>query len=262
MKYLIAIDSDGTLRRSDGTISTDTKKIIKKLRDLGHTVVITTARPRYHTLKISNEVGIDDYLISSNGSEVYYVENIFPENSNYIPYEESIKIYEDTKKLNLRVMFVVDDTEYVTIYKRNDDQILLDDSNINDLKDKLVKQIMIIGSEKDKILSYKEIISKNKNLKIVDSSNDYKEEIWFSVVNNSSSKGSAIKELANYLCIPRKYTIAIGNDNNDISMIETANIGVAVENATNELKQKASVITKCNDEDGVLLFLKNKFFSE
>ena len=71
MKYLIAIDSDGTLRRSDGTISTDTKKIIKKLRDLGHTVVITTARPRYHTLKISNEVGIDDYLISSNGSEVY-----------------------------------------------------------------------------------------------------------------------------------------------------------------------------------------------
>ena len=159
-------------------------------------------------------------------------------------------------------MFVVDDTEYVTIYKRNDDQILLDDSNINDLKDKLVKQIMIIGSEKDKILSYKEIISKNKNLKIVDSSNDYKEEIWFSVVNNSSSKGSAIKELANYLCIPRKYTIAIGNDNNDISMIETANIGVAVENATNELKQKASVITKSNDEDGVLLFLKNKFFSE
>ena len=37
MKYLIAIDSDGTLRRSDGTISNETKEVIKKLQlyDLG-----------------------------------------------------------------------------------------------------------------------------------------------------------------------------------------------------------------------------------
>ena len=71
MKYLIAIDSDGTLRRSDGTISNETKEVIKKLKDQGHIIVISTARPRYHTLKISNEVGINDYLISSNGTEVY-----------------------------------------------------------------------------------------------------------------------------------------------------------------------------------------------
>ena len=56
MKYLIAIDSDGTLRHSDGNISDKTKKIIKKVVDCGNIVVICTARPRYYTLKISNEV--------------------------------------------------------------------------------------------------------------------------------------------------------------------------------------------------------------
>ena len=66
MKYLIAIDSDGTLRHSDGNISDKTKETIKKVIDCGNIVVICTARPRYYTLKISNEVGINEYLISSN----------------------------------------------------------------------------------------------------------------------------------------------------------------------------------------------------
>ena len=64
MKYLIAIDSDGTLRHSDGNISDKTKKIIKKVVECGNTVVICTARPRYYTLKVSNEVGLNEYLIS------------------------------------------------------------------------------------------------------------------------------------------------------------------------------------------------------
>ena len=67
MPYLIAIDSDGTLRHSDGSISTRTKKIIEKLVIKGNIVTICTARPRYHTLKISEEVGINGFLISSNG---------------------------------------------------------------------------------------------------------------------------------------------------------------------------------------------------
>lgn len=71
MKYLIAIDSDGTLRHSDGNISDKTKKIIKKVVDCGNIVVICTARPRYYTLKVSNEVGLNEYLISSNGTEIY-----------------------------------------------------------------------------------------------------------------------------------------------------------------------------------------------
>ena len=71
MPYLIAIDSDGTLRHSDGSISARTKKIIEKLVIKGNIVTICTARPRYHTLKISEEVGINGFLISSNGDLLF-----------------------------------------------------------------------------------------------------------------------------------------------------------------------------------------------
>ena len=60
MKYLIAVDSDGTLRHSDGTISEKTKEIVKKVINKRNTVVVCTARPRYHTLKVSNELGAND----------------------------------------------------------------------------------------------------------------------------------------------------------------------------------------------------------
>ena len=140
MKYLIAIDSDGTLRHSDGNISDKTKKIIKKVVDCGNIVVICTARPRYYTLKISNEVGLNEYLISSNGTEIY--DNVNKKNiySTYLPKEECKIIYQETKKLGLRVMFVAENTEYVTMFTRNDSQILLDDNNAYILLKKEIKQ--------------------------------------------------------------------------------------------------------------------------
>ena len=70
MIYIIAIDSDGTLRKTDGTISDFTKMVIKKQIDKENIVVICTARPRYHTQKISNEVGANRFMISSKESSL------------------------------------------------------------------------------------------------------------------------------------------------------------------------------------------------
>lgn len=255
MKYLIAIDSDGTLRHSDGSISEKTKTIIKKVVDCGNVVVICTARPRYHTLKISDEVGLKEYLISSNGTEIYDNINKKIIYCAYLPKEECKLIYEETKKLGLRVMFVSENTEYVTMFTRNDSQILLDDNNANEILKKDIKQIMIISSLKELVKKYKSSIEKNKNLCIIDSSKEDKEELWFSIISPNSSKGNSLKTLARYLDIPIKNTIAFGNDNNDISMIDIAGIGVAVENATDQLKEHADFITKSNDEDGVADYL-------
>ena len=256
MKYLIAIDSDGTLRHSDGNISDKTKKIIKKVVHCGNIVVICTARPRYYTLKVSNEVGLNEYLISSNGTEIY--DNVNKKNiySTFLPKEECKIIYQETKKLGLRVMFVAENTEYVTMFTRNDSQILLDDNNVDILLKKEIKQIMIISKEKELVKKYKSSVEQKSNLCVVNSSGEDKEELWFSVISSDSSKGNSLKVLAEYLDIPIKNTIAIGNDNNDISMIDIAGFGVAVENSTDQLKKHADYITKSNDEDGVAVFLE------
>lgn len=256
MNYLIAIDSDGTLRRSDDTISNITKKAIKKLVSNGNIITICTARPRYHTLKISEEVGIDRFLISSNGTEVYDNLNNKIIYNSYLSSDYCKKIYSDVKSIGIRAIFVCENTEYATEFIRNDSQILLNEENIDNMLNKKIKQIMIIGKEKEKIKHYKSQVKKY-NLNIIDTSNDEKEEIWFSIISNESSKGIALKKLADYLNIPISQTVAIGNDNNDLSMIQAAEIGVAVANATNELKKAANYITTSNDDDGVAKFLNN-----
>ncbi len=255
MCYLIAIDSDGTLRRSDGTIGIRSKIIMKCLREKGHVVVICTARPRYHTLKISKEVYASPYLISSNGTEVY---DAF---SNQIVYQTFLskscckRILNDTLRLGLRSLFVCENTEYCTQFTRNENQILLNDHNYQELFSQKVKQIMIIGKQKELIKEYKEKIKNVYHFNIVDASSSG-EEAWFSIISKRASKGIALEKLASYLKIPMKNTIAIGNDNNDLSMFEKANFSVAVANAIDSVKEKASTTTLSNDEDGVAVFLE------
>lgn len=255
MPYLIAIDSDGTLRHSDGSISTRTKKIIEKLVIKGNIVTICTARPRYHTLKISEEVGINRFLISSNGTEVYDNLNNEIIYSAYLSPKYCKKIYLDLENIGIRAIFVCDNIEYATQFIRNDSQILLNENNIDNMLAKNIKQIMIIGKNKEKIKKYKSKVEKY-NLNIIDTSNDAKEEIWFSIISNKASKGIALKKLAEHLSIPICNTVAIGNDNNDLSMIKVARVGVAVENATDELKKEANYITDSNDDDGVAKYLE------
>ncbi|HCD10628.1 MAG TPA: Cof-type HAD-IIB family hydrolase, partial [Thermoanaerobacter sp.] len=57
--------------------------------------------------------------------------------------------------------------------------------------------------------------------------------------------------LGGYLGIEREEMIAIGDSENDIEMIKFAGLGVAVENAIDEVKKVADFITKSNMEDGV-----------
>ena len=254
MKYLIAIDSDGTLRHGDGTISDTTKMVIKKVIRNGNVVVVCTARPRYHTLKIANEIEANDYIISSNGSEVYNNKDNKIIWSSYIDYDVCLNMYNYADKNNIRIMFVVDNTEYVTMYTRNDNQKLLDSENYIELLKKNVKQIMVIDSNLEKINKVKEEVVNNYNLSVVDFSS-FGLEYWLSVANRDVSKGRALLELANYLNIPIKNTIAIGNDINDISMLDVSGIGVAVGNASNLVKEHANIITEDNDNDGVALFL-------
>ena len=175
--------------------------------------------------------------------------------SAYLSFECCKRIYYDVKKIGIRAIFVCDNTEYATEFIRNDSQILLNENNIDNMLTKKIKQIMIIDKNKEKVKKYKNKVKKY-NLNIIDTSNNAKEEIWFSIISNEASKGIALKKLAVYLNIPMSQTVAIGNDNNDLSMIQVAGVGVAVENAINELKKASNYITNSNDDDGVANFLQ------
>ena len=76
----------------------------------------------------------------------------------------------------------------------------------------------------------------------------------------NSGKGSSILWLCNHLNIPVKNSIAAGDEMNDISMIQTAGLGVAMKNGRKEVHEIANAITSYdNNEDGLAKFLEHRY---
>ena len=77
--------------------------------------------------------------------------------------------------------------------------------------------------------------------------------------NKNSSKGKALEKIGELLKIKSEEMIAIGDELNDLPMIEYAGLGIAMGNANDLVKQKARFVTLSNDEDGVNLALEEAF---
>ena len=71
------------------------------------------------------------------------------------------------------------------------------------------------------------------------------------ISDKSVSKGIALVQLANYLNIPVNHVLSIGDNVNDISMLETAGVGVAMQNSLPQVISRADLLAPSNDEGGL-----------
>ena len=76
-------------------------------------------------------------------------------------------------------------------------------------------------------------------------------EFFLEFTNKEVDKGLGLKKLGEYLGIAKDEMIACGDAGNDLSMVKYAGMGVAMGNATNDVKEIANYITLSNDEDGI-----------
>ena len=268
MRQLVFVDSDGTLKNSKGEITGNTKRVVKELIDKDIQVIITTGRPRYHALKVRNNSNASKYLISSNGAEVYDIDEDKVIYSRYMTPSSVIDITSIANKYNCRCAFTVGNVEYVQDEAKNVNQVLLSDELDIFLQENYVKQIFIRGdSEIDINNAYMDIIKLN-DTKIVNESSYFhdgiveKKGLWFSVGHKDVNKGMAIVELCRYLNVALEHTYGFGNDYNDIDMFSVVNHSIIMENANDDLKKYATIITESNDEEGVAILLENLFLKE
>jgi hypothetical protein len=76
------------------------------------------------------------------------------------------------------------------------------------------------------------------------------------ILNGEVSKARGLAVLAESLGIKREEIIAIGDNINDVLMLEYAGLGVAMGNAQEMVKSRADYVTAGNDEDGIALFVE------
>ena len=127
--------------------------------------------------------------------------------------------------------------------------------DFNEIKDEedIVKVMMIDPQEK-----LDEAIKKLPKY-LYDKYSVFKSAPYFlEFTNKEVDKGKGLKKLGEYLGIKQEEMIACGDAGNDISMIKYAGLGVAMKNATDDVKEVSDYITLSNDEDGIA-HIVNKF---
>ena len=268
MYKLGAIDMDGTLLRKDKTISDRTKNAIKSARDKGVTVVLATGRPIEGVSRYLEELDMytdKDYVLSYNGAFVQKTSTkdviakiaLKGEDFHYlrsISDDLGVNIHAFSEKYGL----VTPKNSTYTELEANINKININEMDISVIKDdEVIVKIMMIDEE-DVLTEAIEKLPKELYNKytVVRSSPHFLE-----FLHKEANKGIGVELLAKHLGVKREEVITLGDAGNDLHMIEYAGLGVAMENAFDEVKAAANYITDSNDNDGVAKVIE-KFILE
>ncbi|OPJ59112.1 Cof-type HAD-IIB family hydrolase [Clostridium oryzae] len=266
MQYkLICIDMDGTLLNKYKRVSEASKEAIKKAFDKGIHIVITTGRTYVDAKYYSDLIGVKSPVIASNGALIK------EKDRNEIIYKgvfkEGIcpKLIDILSKYNVLIMFITPEKVY---YENNFVKAVMPYLQLlRIVNPKIVYENIenreqwgkVFDFEQDNIIKC-EIMSKNqRKLSEIRTKLNYVEGIEvvssakhnIEINNKGVCKGKAVEVLSGFYNIDRKEIIAIGDSENDLSMLEYAGIGVAMGNSTENIKQKADYVTDTNNNDGV-----------
>lgn len=264
MKYkLIAIDMDGTLLNSAEEVSEKNKEAILKATEKGISVVVSTGRIFSSATYFAKILNVITPVIACNGAYVseYHRDNVIIENP--IQKEDLKEIINILDRNDLYYHFYDDenfytkDLEYNSLkyYEWNKKQDKDNKINIEIVKDPLnfvekedikVYKMVTMDKDLDKVMKAREELSRNENIEIVSS--------WhgsLDIMYKGVSKGKALKQLCNLYNIKNDEVIAIGDNENDLSMLEFAGTSVAMGNGINLVKEYATFVTDTNDNDGV-----------
>ena len=251
---LIAVDIDGTLLNSKGELTQITKDKILKAVDNGVVFTISTGRPIQGVMPLVEKIGLDIPLITYNGSMVLKANTMEVLYSRTLENSDSRQIYTIGEDWDITMMIWSDNK----LYSNKDNKKSNYYSEITNTPLILVNSLEEVSKGVTKFLWYEdedkikkfmpELMERLKSETVsVHTSRPY----FLEFVDRMASKAIAIEKLSEVYDIKREEVIAIGDSYNDISMLEYAGMGVAMENAPEDIKKIADYITKSCDEDGV-----------
>lgn len=255
---IIFVDIDGTLRNDKREITQASINAVNELEKNNVLVVLTSGRPRKYVEDIARKVGASRFIITSNGAEIYNYMDDDVVYSKFIDKASILEVCEIAKKNKLHYVITSGDKRYVNYINKNSigNERVIEDINkeINEMK-----PVQIVVSETDynkveairkDIENMEKIYPVNMHKSLIDSGFERTGTIYYDLVKNGVSKGIAINFLTKYLGMQLSQVAAIGDSENDIEMIKIARIGIAMGNATENLKKEADWITNSNTNEG------------
>lgn len=258
MKYtnkILLSDMDGTLLDSNSKISLKNKKAIQYFTNNGGKFGIATGRSQLNSVNFLQEVHINSPCILYNGGALYdftsnefIVLNLLPE----LPLLSFIR-YCLKEMHNVMVQIYSTDMCYFVSKKALANPEVVAGHQpcqfvqIEDVIDKPWIKILFSGNKNDLKLVEKIMFQFDITDKI---NRVFTSEIYLEILPQGISKGSMLEMLRKTVGDDCKI-YAVGDYNNDIEMIQLADVGIATKNALHCLKEVADYISLSNDEDAI-----------
>lgn len=262
MIKLVATDLDDSLLSKDLTITQKNLKAIEFLKKNGIILILASGRPYPSVKKIAYDLENFYPMITYQGALIYDPKNDQKLYGCEIEPNDAKELIKLAKDESIHVHIYIDNVWYVEVFNEKVEYY----KNLTGLEpvkvdsflefvDRPVTKVLFFD-EHERLQKLKEGLPREfyKKFNIM-----FSKPFFLEFTNIKASKGNALQFLAGYYNLKREEIMAIGDGDNDVSMIEYAGIGVAVENATEKLKKIADFITLSCDESGFAYAIEKVF---
>ena len=258
---MLVFDLDGTLLDNNRNMFSENIDYLNKLKNDGYIVVVATGRTLLSAYNKLNKIDCVNYIISDTGASIYDVnkkEIVFNKtiSKNIVSsildlYDERFKYIEICSNgLYYKYSLSLEEKSDICKTYKDKNLLLADINEISHMAFSLLNNNYVMEM-------YNYLIKNYTSFDCIVMQDSFSNSKSIEILPKMVSKYNAINKLANYLNIQNDEIMVFGDGLNDIEMIEKCGIGVAMNNALNEVKEKANYITKkTNEELGVIDFLK------
>lgn len=267
---MIFLDLDGTLLDDNKDLPKENREAIDAALKMGHKVLVCTGRPLSSAIKLLPSFGLDKpgcYAITYNGGLIYDAGEKKAIYQKTLPLDQVRYVFQKAYEYGeIHIQTYTDEgfiCEYDTPESRFYETMTKTDRKVvNDIFEELKGQepckmlAIAYGCNRQHIESFRESMLEycDGKMDVCFSCYEYLEFMPAGI-----NKGNSIQWMCEYLDIPLERTIAVGDAENDITMIKTAGLGVVMKNANDDIKQYGSYITTRDNNEGGVAEVIEKF---
>ena len=263
---LIAIDIDGTLLDSSFQVSAANLRALRSAHERGVEIALVTGRRHHFALPVASALGFNVTLISSNGAVTrssdgsLFHRDLLPLDTarDLVLHMTAFRGYTVlTFDRERKGALVVETVEYLNLalrrwMEKNSEYLEV----ISPLKDALTEapvQATFCGDVARMQQAQEALLDVKiaRRITVLRTQYDARDLCIVDVLNQGCTKGHALRRWAEHRGIERQQVMAIGDNYNDIEMLEFAGVPVIMGNACDELKQNGWMVTLENNHSGV-----------
>ena len=265
---LLALDVDGTLLRTDGTISARTRRALAGALSHGLTLAIATGRRRRTAAPIMAQLDLPHYLIASQGAVIWHEDEIVAH--SHLPRAGARHALDQVRALDMSAVMFANaerpEAIFITGPWHSNERLELYTVRHRDLLRDLTEEaldhdpiqiIVLDAMERLEALAARLLPAGNPPLyRVIFSINQFAAGGAIEIVGPTTSKAEALETLCRRLGCTPSDVIAFGDNVNDVEMLDFAGLGVCMANGTDDARAAADRGAPSNDEDGIAVVLE------